>query len=1598
MQGFAQYLPNLVGSFASSAESSPNEILPPGTIYDPTLLNEENHGSCPTRSDTSPSIESNSSTASPDNLLPISGNWTAKVEIPTLLIMGNPVGGYVEQTYTVGTNGLTVVDSDGNRFNGFTMLIDGSPVNIMSSSLIGNSTEAIQNFTLSTSLVPDAKISVIYSITYQFCQPSGLSINFLGNLGLPSTLTDQTFGIKFLGVPSNVASTTSWFTSNNGVVGTRIGFDWSDSIAHSPHFSSLTNSLTWNVNSNFTIDPVIVANTGVQQLGEYDHLLWYSQNLWWFFYSGEHTCTGSPCLYSLNYSTSPNGLQWTSQGAFATYSLSTGLIPQFDVAVSGDIITYAEDVQANNSFAWRQGILDPSGAIFWSGPQTFWSPTFAYPASAEFPSVTYDTQGRFWFVIPEQSGPLNGAESCPCYSDVYWLANGMMHESHLFTDSSSSSFTPSASQVLALSNGEAALVTCMLCFPYNDTTKSGASITAAFTNGEGSYWNNPVTLTTGGDDPLSFAAEALGSTVVVAFDDYATHQTVKTASLAYGSSTPSISTVESTTEPCLLGQIASCIGITMTKDGNGNLAVSVGDPNSTSNSVKVYKSTNSGMTWPLFETLTWQATFGYVNSITETPSVVGNGLTGLGWEQGSGSTKNIVFASFPIVVPNPSIYGNSWSRPGGSPYESYFSHIDDAISPGNGLLVLRQDDLDLPGRNGLDAMISRVFETPFAFGPGNYTVGYDNYTFANFGLGWQLNFPWMGNNYLHLPNGQAYVYQWNSSGVFENHAGTDFVMYHWTGTNNTYDLYMTDGTRYHFFSNQSLAYETDPTGNNTVTFYYSSGHISSIVDDVGRTISFSYNSNGQVSSISSGGIQYSYGYNSTTGNLISVTDPLGRVTHYAYKSGINSWLLTNVTYPTGGQTIFTYGKEAVGTEDWAYFVTLAAVYTSPNILDESNSYSYVASNGIISFTNETTADQSGKVQSYDIYQFPSGNNAYLVPITLTNSQTSAVASGTQVLLNVNWNNYGSRLASNLQNAEFTDSNGNPLYAWCESSCSSSLTTSNVWVKLDQSIPASQNIIIYLEINSLSANNFAGGFWGECPTCSPYYAQYDNGAKVFNFYDNFVGTSLSSSWTESGLTYLVNDGFSATGAPGSIPELITSSAQIGPGDAVDYNGTVYQSGSNWAEVGAISGSSNNYGSFIQSLSAATYGQQQSSLGKNKSSNLATTGVKGVWSVEITSSSASSYQLNYGHAYTVSSDAPSYPSYFGFKADQAASLTPSIVIQWIRSRLLPPNNVMPTVSFGAVGGPSTFNPTSPVYVPITISNWVGSSVSSGTQVLVNIDWQSFEPFVANNLQNVEFYDSSHNPVYAWCESGCSNTSTSSNVWMKLDQSIAAGQTVTYYLGIDSSSTNNLSPTGYWGLNPTATSIYAQYDNGAKVFNFYDNFAGTSLASGWTVEKGSPSANNGLTIPAGSLLTQTSSSFSIYGSTLDAYVSSVTYGTSGNHAGFGLLQDVNGGPYTAPSSPYWVNLGSSSGQSYNALFNQYSTSSDLQAVAESGAYYFNAGPGATITGGVWSLATTSQLGSFYVNYVVFSSSTVTVPPLVITIFHWEPLLPAPRPITNG
>jgi hypothetical protein len=161
-----------------------------------------------------------------------------------------------------------------------------------------------------------------------------------------------------------------------------------------------------------------------------------------------------------------------------------------------------------------------------------------------------------------------------------------------------------------------------------------------------------------------------------------------------------------------------------------------------------------------------------------------------------------------------------------------------------------------------------------------------------------------------------------------------------------------------------------------------------------------------------------------------------------------------------------------------------------------------------------------------------------VPITLTNSQSTAVSGGTQVMINMSWNNYTSYLDNPVDNYVFFNSSGTPLYSWLENGTSSSSTNSVVWVKLDSNgIPANGAVTIYVGFyphgtNVLGWNNATGASALLAGNYGVNYGLYDNGNLTFTFYDNFNGRSLSSNWnisTYGSPTITVNNGLNVTTA-------------------------------------------------------------------------------------------------------------------------------------------------------------------------------------------------------------------------------------------------------------------------------------------------------------------------------------------------------------------------------------------------------------------------------------------------------------------------------------
>ncbi len=77
------------------------------------------------------------------------------------------------------------------------------------------------------------------------------------------------------------------------------------------------------------------------------------------------------------------------------------------------------------------------------------------------------------------------------------------------------------------------------------------------------------------------------------------------------------------------------------------------------------------------------------------------------------------------------------------------------------------------------------------------------------------------------------------------------------------------------------------------------------------------------------------------------------------------------------------------------------------------------------------------------------------------------------------------------------------------------------------------------------------------------------------------------------------------------------------------------------------------------------------------------------------------------------------------------------------------------------------------------------------------------------------------------------------------LGSGGTLTIYFALQSLSTTFNG--NFWGEAPNIPGTYGTNDNGANVFSFYDNFAGTTLSNKWTTVEstgGSVTVNNGAT----------------------------------------------------------------------------------------------------------------------------------------------------------
>ncbi len=325
---------------------------------------------------------------------------------------------------------------------------------------------------------------------------------------------------------------------------------------------------------------------------------------------------------------------------------------------------------------------------------------------------------------------------------------------------------------------------------------------------------------------------------------------------------------------------------------------------------------------------------------------------------------------------------------------------------------------------------------------------------------------------------------------------------------------------------------------------------------------------------------------------------------------------------------------------------------------------------------------------------------YYIAITIDNTIASATPAPFQQMITIDSNTNSSVYSTTLLNSNFQDGAGNILNSWLESGNSNTSTTSIYWISLPNGIPASSSITIYQAIYDTSVIAFNTTNTGEAPQLSTNYAQYDNGANMFNFYDNFAGTTLSSKWTNSGITYSVNNGISMT-ATGIERYIISKNLALNPASNIlDFYGTNFQTTNYWTAVGMLDAgettgtSGSGLGSiFFAGITGSTWasisgasGYQRNSGGASSTTNMQTISAPAIWTIEPISSTTTNFYINYSGLQSVSTDADVYPLYEGLISAGAYAVAYTfgqpVTITWYRTRAYPPNGTPPTNTFAGI----------------------------------------------------------------------------------------------------------------------------------------------------------------------------------------------------------------------------------------------------------------------------------------------------------------------------
>ena len=450
------------------------------------------------------------------------------------------------------------------------------------------------------------------------------------------------------------------------------------------------------------------------------------------------------------------------------------------------------------------------------------------------------------------------------------------------------------------------------------------------------------------------------------------------------------------------------------------------------------------------------------------------------------------------------------------------------------------------------------------------------------------------------------------------------------------------------------------------------------------------------------------------------TSPYNQV-YYApvSSSGIGSWTPTNM-YPVGLDegTCSVYN---------GYVYCLSGHYSPQS---KSTYYAALSTNGISTWTSTTSypiAFSDAGCVPYNGYIYCVGTSRaplLYVPLTLTNSQTSATPAPFQQMLTVNSLSYSSYINSDWKNVEFTTgpaATGSVFQAWVESNAINTATNTIVWVNIPGGLPVGSTTI-YMDMMSSNVMS-ASGPTGEAPQLSASYGQYDNGASVFITYQNFVGTSTPSDWTLTGPTsnqIVVNNGVHVSGLS---QNSIVSSTPYTYGNVLDFYGKTLGSSSKgdydmlagYIDLVTPYGYTDELGAFwgLDGIGSGLIPAFGGIRLVSEGAGIAST-TWHVFSTYWSSSTLGKFNLDYGATNTLSvapanAITKSLPIGIGIQ-NCAGTCAPPVgaTIYWFRQRANPPSGVMPGVSFGTSSYTPSYNQV--YYAPISstgIGTWTSTT---------------------------------------------------------------------------------------------------------------------------------------------------------------------------------------------------------------------------------------------------------------------------------------------------